>query len=418
MFLFSWARRASRLLAGIGAAACLALPAHATQIALFNNGSYVDIDNEGDVCESEVENLLASIDSFGGHSVATFSGIAAADFTAALAGKQVLIIPELEEGDLAPDLSPEALAAIADFVSQGGRLLVFGDSNPEVEALLNAVFGFSLSVDGSPTQADKTPQAAGTIFENGTATIPYNNGTGYIQVSSLPAEAINVYNYNDGSEDFSVLTILPFGSGEIIFFGWDWYGSMPPGGPGDNCEDGLDGGWQELLALALTGFEADLQISKVADAASVEEGDEVTFTITVTNNGPADATEVVVTDTLPVSATLVSATASQGGCVGTSPVTCDLGDLADGATATVTLVVTADAEGTLTNQAEVSAANDDPDPANNTATASVTVTLTPSLISGAGCGLGAGPVSGASLSGAWVLALAAWGALRGFRARR
>ena len=223
----------------------------AAQVALFMNGTYVDIDDEGELCEAEANNLQITIESFGGHTIVPFTGITDADFTAALAGSQVLVIPELEEGDLAPALSPAAITVINDFVEQGGVLLTFGSSDLEAQNLLNAVFGFSLDIDGPTGTASKTAEAAGTIFADGPATIPSNDGTGAILGSSLPAEAINVYNFNDGVDDGSMLAILPFGSGQAIFFGWDWYGSTPPGGPGDDCEGGQDGGWQSLLATAL-----------------------------------------------------------------------------------------------------------------------------------------------------------------------
>ncbi len=230
---------------------CLASSAvQAAQIALFMNGAYVDIDDEGELCEAEANNLQITIDSLGVHTLTTFTGITDADFTAALTGQQVLVIPELEEGDLAADLSPEAFDVISEFVDQGGRLLVFA-SGSETQDLLNGLFGFSLDIDGPTGDASKTAEATGTIFEDGPTTIPPNNGTDAIFVPSLPAEAINIYNVSDGPDEGSMLAILPFGSGEAIFFGWDWYGSVPPGGPGDDCDGGLDGGWQSLLASAL-----------------------------------------------------------------------------------------------------------------------------------------------------------------------
>ena len=161
-----WVKFGSRLAVSAGLAACLAFggTARATEIALFNNSSYVDYSGTGDTCGSEADNLIASIDSFGGHNLTTFTGISASEISAALEGKQVLVIPELEEGDLAPDLTPEALGVIAEFVNQGGRLLVFGSSNEEAQSLLNALFGYSLVVSGSPGESTKTAAAAGPYF--------------------------------------------------------------------------------------------------------------------------------------------------------------------------------------------------------------------------------------------------------------
>ena len=223
----------------------------AAQVALFMNGTYVDIDDEGELCEAEANNLQIILEGLGTHTVVPFTGITDADFTAALAGSQVLIIPEMEVIDLTPDLSGEAITVLSDFVDQGGRLLVFGSTDDPTENLLNTVFGFSLDLSGNTGTAEKTAEAAGTLFEDGPATIPSNDGTGAIVAASLPAGGINVYNFDDGVDDNAILAILPFGSGEAIFFGWDWYGSTPPGGPGDECEGGQDGGWISLLTTAL-----------------------------------------------------------------------------------------------------------------------------------------------------------------------
>jgi uncharacterized repeat protein (TIGR01451 family) len=103
--------------------------------------------------------------------------------------------------------------------------------------------------------------------------------------------------------------------------------------------------------------QTDLSIVKTAADTSFTTGEEVVFTITVTNDGPSPATGVVVTDTLPAGLSLVSATPSQGTCNASSPVSCNVGSLAVDASATITLraVVTA-SSGTIANTASVSSA--------------------------------------------------------------
>ncbi len=72
---------------------------------------------------------------------------------------------------------------------------------------------------------------------------------------------------------------------------------------------------------------------------------------------------------IPSRATLSSATASQGSCSGTSTVTCALGSLADGASATVTVKLQPTKAGTVATTAKVTATTKDPNSANNRATA-------------------------------------------------
>jgi uncharacterized repeat protein (TIGR01451 family) len=125
--------------------------------------------------------------------------------------------------------------------------------------------------------------------------------------------------------------------------------------------------------------QADLSITKTDSPDPVVVGGTLTYTITVTNNGPNSATGVTVTDTRPAATTFVSATSSQGSCSGTTTITCALGTLAFPGSATVTIVVTPTTAGTLSNTASVSSTTTDPVPGNNT-TAPVTTTVNPATV--------------------------------------
>lgn len=118
----------------------------------------------------------------------------------------------------------------------------------------------------------------------------------------------------------------------------------------------------------------DLSITKADAADPVALGSNVVYTLTVRNNGPANATGVTVTDTLPAGVTLVSAVPSQGAaCTGTATVSCDLGALAFGAQATVTVTVSTSTPGVIVNTASVTGAEPDPAPGNNTASEPTTI---------------------------------------------
>jgi uncharacterized repeat protein (TIGR01451 family) len=98
-------------------------------------------------------------------------------------------------------------------------------------------------------------------------------------------------------------------------------------------------------------------------------GGTLTYTLLVANAGPSDSTTVSVVDTLPAGVTFGSATPSQGSCAHAGGiVTCSLGTVAAGATATVAITVTPTAVGAISNTADVSGATPDPVPANDSDT--------------------------------------------------
>ncbi len=110
---------------------------------------------------------------------------------------------------------------------------------------------------------------------------------------------------------------------------------------------------------------ANLSLSKTASPNPGVTQSNLTYRITVTNNGPSPATSVVVTDNLPAGITLGSVTPTQGSCSGNSPITCNLGSLASGSFAIINILVQPQAVGILTNNASATAAESDPDLSDN-----------------------------------------------------
>lgn len=117
-----------------------------------------------------------------------------------------------------------------------------------------------------------------------------------------------------------------------------------------------------------TGPAADMAI-EIAGPAGVVSGEAITWTLKVKDNGPSTAHDVIVEDPLPSGVTLTGASATQGSCESAGGVLrCELGTLADGAVAEITVKGTVTAtSGTLRDAATVSALEPDPEPANNAA---------------------------------------------------
>jgi len=124
-------------------------------------------------------------------------------------------------------------------------------------------------------------------------------------------------------------------------------------------------------AFVTVNSSADLSLTKDVDDPTPDVGSNVTFTIVVSNGGPSDATGVNVTDVLPYGLTFVSA--NPAASYNSSTGVWSVGNLTNGASATLTIVATAsDVGGSgVTNIAVVTAITVDPVLGNNAASAGV-----------------------------------------------
>ena len=146
------------------------------------------------------------------------------------------------------------------------------------------------------------------------------------------------------------------------------------------------------------GPAADLALSLAGFPDAVVAGSNVTYLISVTNQGPSTATGVIVNDLLPPLVTVLATNTTQGTIsISNQTLICALGALTNGASATITIVAATTTNGTLTTTATLTATEPDPNPANNTATATTTVTAPFVSIVPAGAVLAyeSGPTNGA-----------------------
>lgn len=122
------------------------------------------------------------------------------------------------------------------------------------------------------------------------------------------------------------------------------------------------------LAFMPAPMEADLSLVKTA-AGGGSIGAAVNFGLTVTNNGPGDASSVVVTDTFPTNVDYTSDDC--GGSYAAGVFTWNIGALANGAAIACNVAGVVSGFGQVNNTASVSAAETDPVPGNNSSTAGV-----------------------------------------------
>jgi uncharacterized repeat protein (TIGR01451 family)/uncharacterized delta-60 repeat protein len=129
----------------------------------------------------------------------------------------------------------------------------------------------------------------------------------------------------------------------------------------------IAGGWSiTVTTVDEVKPSSDLAIVTAESADPVGLGTNLVYTFTVSNYGPADATNVVVSNTLPTGVTLVGASASQGTSTSNGRLlTYSVGKLTNGATATLTATLTSAASMLATNLVVVASTGDDQVSANN-----------------------------------------------------
>lgn len=222
----------------VGGLSVLAGTALALPVVVFDDPAIVDTANASSSESDTVQAALAAV----GHSVTAFQGLTGAAFSAALAGQDNLVMPEPEKGSLS-QLSPEAVAAIVDFVFNGGRLVsIFPAGN--TSAFLNSAFGFSLGYTGCATAT--LDSSLGTGFESAPSSLACMNATVALLGSSLPTGAQSVYTNSAGN---SLVAFIPFGQGSIVTLGWDFFNAAPLGSAGASD-------WLPVLDLSLIARDA------------------------------------------------------------------------------------------------------------------------------------------------------------------
>jgi hypothetical protein len=130
---------------------------------------------------------------------------------------------------------------------------------------------------------------------------------------------------------------------------------------------------QSPLVKDVSSAPSDLSVSLTAPVAATT-GTSVSYAVKVANAGPNDAVGTTFSLSLDPSLIINSIAATQGSCAQGQLVTCDLGSLANGANATVTVNTTPTISGTLAATAFVNSSSADPAVTNNQASANTAVT--------------------------------------------
>jgi uncharacterized repeat protein (TIGR01451 family) len=221
---------------------------------------------------------------------------------------------------------------------------------------------------------DVLPEGLGYVSDNAAASGTfYDSATGEWTVGSLGATA---------SATLQITTTVNPGTAGSTLTNTAIAGGLDQADPdGGNDMASAD------VAVVVPGSTADLAVTKSVDDSAPNEGDTLVYTVTVTNNGPANATGVSLSDVLPAGLSYVSDDAAASGTSydsGTGVWSVNGLNNAAAATLHITATVNPGTGGdTLTNTASVVALDQtDPEAGNDSAAVAVNV----SAPSGGGSG--------------------------------
>jgi uncharacterized repeat protein (TIGR01451 family) len=311
---------------------------------------------------------------------------------------------------------PDGVWDLVLFNSNPGSLAnLFGASASQQDSFLTAVLYLSrLSVVFGPVNYVNGVSAGAAdtrVFDNQAlflaadrARLKINSGTGAFRyrVVTCPGSsplclALNGFRYDEAAGPFAWNYLnqgLNYGGGSLFFdlngaslpVTWNTANMTANGSLGGLLLHHHNGEGQRAEVFVLdNATTADLSITKSVDVPSPSFGQNVTFTVTVTNNGPGAATGVAVADSLPSGLTWVSD--NSGGAYDHVDGIWTVGSLAAAGTATLQIVATVDTTDPVCNVAVVGAASPaDNDASDNRAqvcvsaprTADLALSMTPS----------------------------------------
>jgi uncharacterized repeat protein (TIGR01451 family)/CSLREA domain-containing protein len=270
----------------------------------------------------------------------------------------------------------------------GWGVLVFGGSNTVVRG--NSIHdngrGIDLAIDGAtpndPGDGDSGPNGlqnfpvvtlagqspAGT---NVIGTLNSTASTAFdVEVFSSPA--CDPSGFGEGASFLGTFPVTTDSSGNASFD--RFVDGAALGAAITATATGPEGTSEFSACQTVAKAKTDLSLTKEDDPNTVVAGENVTYTLTVSNSGPNAASGVGLSDPLPSTESLVSMSSSQGTCAEIGAVVCELGTIPRGGSATVTIVARLSTAGSVTNTATVDGNEMDTNLANNAASAITIVT--------------------------------------------
>ena len=252
---------------------------------------------------------------------------------------------------------PQA-SSVREFVDSGGNFLAqcraVGTYENQTNGHFHATAGFADKNDASsfvyPNPDMAFNQFQGTLFDEGGSLQDWGLAAGSAFTNSAYIVVRNAAATNSFRAGVSKLYSGSIG-GLVFYLGGHTYAGTSLGD--------INGRRLYMNAVLVPAdrpgvcgitFTVDLELTKTASTPQTQVGSNVTFTVVVTNKGPANATGVNIRDLLPAGMSFVSAS---GGAYTPSNGIWSIGTLSLGSSASLQITATATQYGSITNIAQV-----------------------------------------------------------------
>lgn len=290
-------------------------------------------------------------------------------------------IASLTVGDIAGDAQGNSYLVFGDPAGPGSRLRKVSPTGATLweRAHPMAAFRVEVGADGAPVLGGfPNAGSGGAAFAKFSAdgTLLWSNpdasGVGLLLHSAMALDPA-------GAAYLSGSTLSQMGVAKVNADGSTAWGHLLAGGSSAGMV--LGGAGQVYVTGGLYTARIDETPPPIVDLAltltdapdPIRIGATLAYTAVIRNQGNTDAAGVAYSQALPRTVAWSGATPSQGSCSGGRTVSCSLGSIPAGGSASVTVLVQPLKRGTLAGSASVTTTSADVDPANNNASTTTTV---------------------------------------------
>lgn len=244
------------------------------QVSVFNQPG---LNGAGTGCAVENDNLIKIIDAIPGYavdgSIVDFiDGVGQPTVASQLASSRFFFMTDMETVSVNDSFLPEtAKTAFRNWTNSGGVMVMTGTSGTNDTTFLNNIYGWNLGNTGGASATEVTANTAGTPFSNATngVSLSPHSATDSISAGTVP-NFTPMWRTSAGN---SAVAVIRYGSGYVIYLGWDFYDSGP------TCSKYTDP-WVAQIVPAALRYASELSQSGLENATT--SGGDLKYTFSQT----------------------------------------------------------------------------------------------------------------------------------------